>query len=230
VVISLRMVLEKRLQGFSKEILAHEIGHHVYCPADLTDNSRMLARIRRGLPGCEEYAPMVSNLYADLLINDRLQRVCGRNMSGVYQALKSSQTNDSRLWQLYVRTYELLWSLPAKTLTNETPESRINQDALLGTRLVRSYSKEWLGGAGRFACLVLPYIAEEAEKAREAFRLFCDAVNAGAGGCPDGLTEIDEDEETGAMHPAEDPFLSGLPPIERDDLWPQIDQVVSRSV
>src|SRR5262245_36411866 len=50
IVISIRQVIDKGLQDFAKEILAHEIGHHVYCPADLTDNARMLARVRIGLP------------------------------------------------------------------------------------------------------------------------------------------------------------------------------------
>jgi len=42
--------------------------------------------------------------------------------------------------------------------------------------------------------------------------LWCDTVHAGNNGYPDGLTEIDEDELTGAIHPAEDPSLSGLDP------------------
>src|SRR6476619_3024374 len=66
VVISLRTIAEKGLGSFAREILAHEIGHHVFCPADLTDNARLLARIRAGLPTKEAHAPMVSNLYADL--------------------------------------------------------------------------------------------------------------------------------------------------------------------
>src|SRR4051812_21979085 len=57
VVISLRQVIEQRLEKFATEILAHEIGHHVYCPADLNDNARMLARIRAGLPTKEHLAP-----------------------------------------------------------------------------------------------------------------------------------------------------------------------------
>lgn len=45
VVISPRQVPEHALADFATEILAHEIGHHVYCPADLTDHTRMLARM-----------------------------------------------------------------------------------------------------------------------------------------------------------------------------------------
>lgn len=216
VVISLRQIAEKGLESFAREILAHEIGHHVYCPADLTDNARMLARIRRGLPGCESYAPMVGNLYADLLINDRLQRDCNRNMAGVYQRLQEKES-DSKLWNLYLRTYELLWNLSPGSLTRAAVSSRINQDALLGCRLVRSYAREWLSGAGRFACLLLPYISEEAEKAREAAAAWCDTLQAGSGGHPDGLSELDEEEESGCLHPAEDPILNGLDPIELDE-------------
>src|SRR5687767_14601443 len=68
IVIDLKQVDELKLQRFAVEILAHEIGHHVYCPADLTDNAKMLVRIRRALPMREDKAPLVSNLYSDLLI------------------------------------------------------------------------------------------------------------------------------------------------------------------
>ncbi|PTY02271.1 hypothetical protein DB346_09165 [Verrucomicrobia bacterium LW23] len=87
VVISLRQVLLHKLTGFGVEVLAHEIGHHVYCPGDLTDQGRVIGRMRRGLPSREHLAPMIANLYYDLLINDKLQRSEALNMVGVYQAL-----------------------------------------------------------------------------------------------------------------------------------------------
>ena len=87
IVISLRQIESRGLQRFAKEILAHEIGHHVYCPADLTDNARLLARICAGLPTKEHLAPMISNLYSDLLINDRLQRIEELDIAGVYLTL-----------------------------------------------------------------------------------------------------------------------------------------------
>lgn len=216
VVISLRQIIESGLEEFAEEILAHEIGHHVYCPANLNDNARMLSRTRRGLPGCEAYAPMVANLYADLLINDRLQRSCSLRMADVYRSLKND-LNTSKLWWMYLRTYEILWSLPRESLTTGTGNERANQDAMLAARLIRSYSKDWLGGAGRYACLLLPYVTEEQEAAREAAKLWCDTVCAGAGGNPDGLAELDDEELTGNMHPAEDPRLNGLEPLELGD-------------
>ena len=215
VVISLRQVAKLKLQQFSKEILAHEIGHHVYCPADLTDNARLLVRIRRGLPGKESYAPMISNLYADLLINDRLQRSESLDMAGVYLSLESDSGAKSQFWLLYMRMYELLWSLPPQSLVQADYDQRLNQDAQLGARLIRSYAQEWLGGAGRFACLCLSYVEEDDAEFQKKFQAWCDAIAAGSGAFPDGLSELEDDELDGTIHPAEDPELSG---INLDDL------------
>ncbi len=208
VVISLRQIRELGLEKFSREILAHEIGHHVLCPADLTDNARLLCRIRLGLPGVVEYSPLVSNLYSDLLINDRLARNDSLDMAGVYR--KIQRPTESQVWVLYMRIYEHLWRLPPQTLAIGDISPRMNQDALLGARLVRSYARDWMGGAGRFACLCFPYIERDKQLAEEAFRQLADAVGAGIGGFPSGLCEIDEDEEDGVLHPAEDPQLTGL--------------------
>jgi hypothetical protein len=217
VVISLRQVAELGLGGFAKEILAHEIGHHVYCPADLTDNARMLARMRVGLPTKEHCAPFISNLYSDLLINDRLQRSAGLDMSGVYVELGSDCRD--RLWTLYMRIYELLWKLNRGQLARGKIDGRLNQDSQLGARLIRSYSKDWLDGAGRFAALCLPYLLEdEAARMQKLLAVWCDTRSAGNGAIPDGLTEIDDDELTGAIHPADDPELSGVEaPSESND-------------
>ncbi|MFO0012560.1 MAG: VWA domain-containing protein [Planctomycetota bacterium] len=213
VIISLRQVQAFRLASFAPEILAHEIGHHVLCPGDMTDNARLIARIRRGLPSVESYANYIANLYADLLINDRLQRSCGRRMDQVYQTLKTEDPGGN-LWMLYMRIYESLWNLEPLTLTSQTVTPRVNQDALLGARLVRAYAKDWLQGAGRFACLCFPYVLEEQEMKKVRKWIWCDTLQAGNGGIPTGLVEIFEDELDGTIHPVEDPELTGLDPIE----------------
>ncbi len=198
IVISLRQIQEQGLTALGLPILAHEIGHHVYCPADLTDNARLLARIRAGLPTKESLAPLVSNLYSDLLINDRLQRTAGLDMAGVY--LQLGGETKSRLWTLYMRIYELLWNLPRGKLASGKCDERMNQDAQLGARLIRSYARDWLLGGGRFAMLCLPYLIDDGDECVcRAFRRWCDAIHAGRGGLPDGLAEIDDDELSGAM-------------------------------
>ena len=210
VVISLRQIEADKLQDFALQILAHEIGHHVYCPADLTDNARLTARLRKGLPSREHLAPFISNLYSDLLINDRLQRSAGLSMAAVYQQLQTPQLD--RLWMLYMRTYELLWRLPSQTLAKGMTDTRVNSDAQLCARLIRNYSKDWVDGAGRFAALYLPYLLEpdEAAKARKQHAPWNDTRDAGKGGLPAGLTQVDADEESGAVHPTLDPDLSGV--------------------
>lgn len=203
VVINLEAIESSGVGAFPKEILAHEIGHHVYCPADLTDNARVLARIRAALPSVEQSAPMISNLYADLLINDRLQRQ-GLDMAGVYRAIRSS---GGELWTLYMRTYEILWSLPRQTLAADTISEELDVDAQLAARVVRAYAADWVRGGGRFGALVLPYLLRQAGSAKVAQWL--DMQKGGDGGLPDGLSEIDEDEFD-TIHPAFDPELTGI--------------------
>ncbi len=208
--IGLRGVELLGLEAFATEILAHEIGHHVYCPGDLTDNARLLARTRAGLPTREAEAPRIANLYADLLINDRLQRQGGLNIAGVYQALRAPDSDS--LWQLYMRIYEVLWNLQTGTLACTPCAAGIHRDAVLGARLIRSYARDWLDGAGRFACLCLPYLlADDAGDRHKLLEVWHDTRDAGAGGVPDGLAEIEAGELEGAIHPIEDPALSGLP-------------------
>ncbi len=207
VVISLRQVAAHRLHAFGVEILAHEIGHHVYAPADLRDNARLLARVRAGLPSRERDAGLVANLYADLLINDRLQRSAGLDMAGVYRALKAPSAD--RLWQVYLRIYEVLWSLPSGTLIDADLTEEQQVDAALAARLVRSYARDWVRGAGPFAVLCLTYLLERPDDERGAFTPWLDAVGAGAGEqIPEGLADLEDDEEA-PVHPAFDPALGG---------------------
>ncbi|MGC4122279.1 MAG: hypothetical protein QM765_48390 [Myxococcales bacterium] len=210
VVISLRQIEAEGLQDFGEEILAHEIGHHVYAPGDLRDNARLIARIRRGLPSREGYAGVVANLYTDLLINDRLQRGAELDMAGVFQKLKKPGSDKDKLWTLYLRIYETLWRMPRTALVDAEDDANVRTDADLGARVIRAYSKDWLGGAGRFAALLFPYIRDLPE-AKGCRGQWLDTQGAGASDdIPDGLSGIDEDEESGALHPSEDPNITGL--------------------
>jgi hypothetical protein len=215
VVISLAQVLAQKLEAFPVEILAHEIGHHVYCPADLSDQGRMIARMRRALPTKEHLAGFISNIYADLLINDRLQRSAGLKMADVYKTLDTKSTDP--MWTFYMRIYEILWRLQKGTLAKGKIDSALEADALLGARVIRVYAKDWLRGAGRFAALCLNYLLQDdGREMQQIMRGWLDTRNAGAGGLPDGLSEIDPDEITEAIHPALDEELSGVESEESD--------------
>jgi hypothetical protein len=208
VVVSLKQVAQLKVDGFALEILAHEIGHHVYTPADLTDHGRMIARMRWALPTKEHHANLVSNLYTDLLINDRLQRSNQLKMAQVYLALGSGAQD--RLWQFYMRVYEILWSQTRGSLTGGFDDVQLEGDAQLGARLVRHYARDWLDGAGKFAALCLPYLLDDKSTAAKWLKGWRDMENAGQGGFPSGLVEIEDGEQSGAIHPAYDPELSGL--------------------
>jgi hypothetical protein len=209
VVVSLPEVSACGIQPFAIEVLAHEIGHHVLAPATLTDHARMIARMRWALPTVEQHAPMVANLYTDLLINDRLQRSAGLRLADVYRKL-GSRGGGGAVWALYTRIYELLWSLERGSLGGGTTDDRLEGDAWLGARLVRSFARDWLDGSGRFAALLLPHLLED-QQSLELIQKLLDTHNAAAGGNPAGLVEEEAGERDGAIHPASDPTLADLP-------------------
>jgi hypothetical protein len=211
VVIDLETIRAQGLEDYGLEILAHEIGHHVLAPGNMTDQLRLLARIRRGLPTLEKHAPLIANLYTDLLINDRLQRHGELRMVDVFQKLTHGDnvtggTPPRGLWNLYLRIYENLWKLDAGTLANTQEDNAL--DAWLGSRVVRVYAKQYLDGAGRFASLVLPYLMKDLENARALASLH-DTKDAGQGSEPNGFWDEDPDEIEGAIHPSEDPLITG---------------------
>lgn len=215
IVVDLPQVEKCGVSDYAVEILAHEIGHHVLAPATLTDHARCLARMRRALPTLENHAPMVANLYTDLLINDRLHRSAGLRMDKIYQILGKRATDETppgAVWTLYLRIYELLWSLPQGSLGGGPTNDALEGDAWLGMRLIRSYAADWLGAAGKFASLLLPHLLED-QQAAEDFAALHDTRTAGDGGIPAGLTDASADDGD-ISHPSMDPRITGIDSIE----------------
>jgi hypothetical protein len=208
IIVSVPEVIRCGVQDFACEVLAHEIGHHVYAPATLMDHGRTLARIRWALPTLEQHAPMVANLYTDILINDRLQRSAGLRMDGVYRKLGDGSKPAGKVWSVYMRIYELLWRLEKGSLGGGPIDDAMEGDAWLGSRLVRSFSRDWIDGSGRFAALMLPYLMADKE-AEERLRKWFDTKNAGGGTVPGGLISEEPGERNGALHPSQDPSLTG---------------------
>ncbi len=217
IVIDLPRATECGIADYAVEVLAHEIGHHILAPATLTDHARCLARMRRALPTFEHQAPMISNLYTDLLINDRLQRSAGLRMHEIYQHLgkrASDAPPPGAVWTLYLRIYELLWSLPRGSLGGGPTNDTLEGDAWLGMRLVRNYAADWLGAAGKFAALLLPHLVED-QQASEDFNALHDTRSAGAEGIPAGLTDAAADDGD-IRHPSLDPRVTGMDPAEEN--------------
>ncbi len=195
IVIDLEMVHREKVGEFALQILAHEIGHHVFVPANLYDNAGLVSRMRLALSGIESRVPLVANLYGDILINDRLQRGMGLDMAAVYQRLQQDSTSNSLLFTWYMRTFEYLWGLKRGFISGPNQSPQVDADASLAAALVRSYARSWLKGAARFALLAYPYLIEdkEYEKAAKSFTALRDADKSGAGAeVVGGFAEIDE--------------------------------------
>ena len=222
VIVNLQEVAALGLEDFALEVLAHEIGHHVLAPASLSEHARMIARMRWALPTVEQHASLAANLYTDLLINDRLQRSADLRLADLYRTLRTNREAGS-VWTLYMRICEILWSLQRGTLNGGRTDDRMEGDALLGARLVRSYALDWLDGAGRFASLLLPYLLED-QGSRELLETWADTRDAAAGGDPAGLTGEEAGERDGAIHPANDPDLAGCGEEEGMDAPPEADE------
>ena len=219
VVIDLAQLCQGGLDAYAVQVLAHEIGHHIYAPGNLSDHVRAIARIRRALIDQGHRAAMIANLYTDLLINDRLQRSAELDMAAVFSHLvRNDPEQTSLLWRVYLRVYELLWQLPSRSLCLQPLPDNAEGDARLGARLVRHYAGDWLRGAAPFAMLMYPHlIADQADSNSSicqgkqnaaALDKLMDTEGAGLDGEPYGLTEMDADEYAG-VHPSLDPALNG---------------------
>lgn len=209
VVVDLEGVRALALDDYAVEVLAHEIGHHVLAPASASDQFRLLARIRRALPTLEAQAPLVANLYTDLLINDRLQRRAGLRMADIYRRIAASRpaTPPGAVWTLYMGIYEELWRLPRGSLGGPVDDAATLGDAWLGARLIRVYADDWMHAAGRFATLVLQYLV--ADTGESPLQLLHDTRLAGDRCDPAGVLDVEADELDGAIHPGDDPAITG---------------------
>lgn len=205
IVINVEGIVKHDLSDFEREILAHEIGHHVYVPGNLHDLSRQLSRTRWGLAGIEDRAPLIMNLYSDQLINHYLHSEKNLDFAGVYKKLQRDSNNQSGLWTWYMRTYEHLWGLSKGELTGKVKiPQNMEADASLTASIIKTYSREWIDGAGRFAAMAYPYVLEEKdfEDANTVFGILNDTKNSGEGAKGlSGILEIDEVELSEIIDP-----------------------------
>lgn len=204
--ISLPQVKQYGLEGFAVDILAHEIGHHVLCPANLLEAGRSVALAALALPGFQKQAPLITNMWEDLLINDRLVRLHDRRYAQIYDRLNKHGSGEAtKLWGLYMRIFEILWGLEPGSLCPLSLEPAEEGDAYLAARMVRVYGKDWLQGVGGFAALCLPYLTREDGSTTSRLRLLFDTDGLGEG-CevPLGVMDLEGYE---IVHPGNDPNI-----------------------
>ncbi|TXK16649.1 vWA domain-containing protein [Microbacterium wangchenii] len=122
--------------GELESVFAHELGHHVLAPSTRIDALKIRHQLARALvaSGAESVrdddVALLSNLWTDVLVNTRvglLQR--RRDGEGAEPGIvrlgralyRPSRESSSRLWWLYLHTYELLWNLPPGALATPDP-------------------------------------------------------------------------------------------------------------
>ncbi len=212
VVINIEDVMAYNLVDDGLPILAHEIGHHVMAPANLYDHGKLIARMQMTLAGIEDRTPLVANLYTDQLINQHLFVNCSLDMAGIYRKINTINTT-SRVWQWMMRSFEILWKLDKGYLASREPISQeMEADAILCASLIRSYSRDWLDGAGRYAALVYPYLVEDHEykKGKRSLAPLQDTETCGQGGeIVDGLAEISVEDRESMVDPRVEALEAG---------------------
>ena len=208
ILISLRQIALYDLEDYGLEILAHEIGHHVLCPANLQEAGQAMVLVTLALPTFESQAAMVVNLWEDLLINDRLVRLHGQRHFEIYERLNArAEAQPGKIWCFYMRIYEILWGLQPGRLNPGHLEKHEEGDAHLGARMVRVYSEDWLGGVGGFASLCFSYFAGDRESLKKDYRILFDTSGLGKGcDVPLGILDVLNNP---ILHPSEDPRIMG---------------------
>lgn len=130
IVVDPRMVAELGGAGEMESVFAHELGHHALAPGTRLDSLKIRHQLARTLVAAgassvrDDDVAMLSNLWTDLLVNARVallqRRRDGAGEPGIVRLsralYRASRDTGGRLWWVYLRTYELLWNLPAGTL------------------------------------------------------------------------------------------------------------------
>ena len=211
VVVSLRQVKQHHLEGFGLCILAHEIGHHIYAPGDLTEHGRMLSRMARMLPRFDSRAPEIANLYTDLMINHRLKVHHDLPLEKIYEKFAQDMSG-SRLYLWYLRIYEIIWNLPKTSLAKGNLALDEEGDAILASRIIRRFSDHPVEASGRFAALALARLEADAQSQAGQSVPWMDTLGAAEGSeIPEGLIQ-DQADPQDSIHPSLDPLLNDLAP------------------
>ncbi|KLI08476.1 hypothetical protein A5731_14745 [Mycolicibacterium conceptionense] len=117
-------------------VFAHEIGHHVLSPSTRIVSFKLTQQMARAIVASDPRraipvtgtARHLSNLWSDLLINDRVVRMQRRlhpgtepDMIALWRTLTDREPTTHAAWWVLMRAYELLWSLPSNTLCANDP-------------------------------------------------------------------------------------------------------------
>lgn len=151
---------ERGVSGELESFFAHELGHHVLAPGSRADGVRIRHQMARtllavGVTGSAGPASMLSNMWNDLLVNERVAQLQRRRDPGeepgiirLGRTMYPAPAASSRLWWVYCRAYELLWRLPKGTFAVGEPAEA---PPPIGFVAPGGSSKAWIDDVGRFA-------------------------------------------------------------------------------
>ncbi|MCP4086683.1 MAG: hypothetical protein GY745_16755 [Actinomycetia bacterium] len=194
--IGLDRVIRLGIEAHAPEALAHIVGHLVLAPGDLAHHARLLARVRAGLTDQRRFAPLVANVWSDLVVDHRL-RAFGIDTAPLLEKLGTGPL--SPLVQLHLQA--------AQAADLDPGPDELDLDARLASRLVQLHGDDWLAGATPFARLVKPHVATLQPGVRLA--LNPDTVGATVGtDLPAGLAAYDHGEHD-PTHPVNDVRVTG---------------------
>ncbi len=154
-----------QLYAYLVEIMAHEMGHHLWTPKH-SQRAVIINSFANKVLEDPQKSAMAANLYEDMIINTRLLKEHDLRMVALYQAMNHGKTrHDSKLWQLYMRAYEILWELKPGTLTDPVAKS-IETDARRLAGIIHTYGLDQgpkagvseLVGMRKFAKVIQPYL------------------------------------------------------------------------
>jgi hypothetical protein len=106
--------LDQEYSDYFFSLSLHELSHYVYCPFDTATNFRLLAAAIQG--GINKfYAPMVVNIFSDLVIDWRNHQQFPEIMNWELKKtveeilIETPAEKHSNLWKLLVSCYEHFW-------------------------------------------------------------------------------------------------------------------------
>lgn len=152
---------ERRLNPYLLPILAHEAGHLLAYPGSLEQHTQLVARTIMALDHPEQhaFAPLIVNLYQDLLINTRLQVDKKIAVEPLLRALRPEQPN--LFWNWVLRVYELRWRLPKRTLCWHQPDPLAEADAILVARMIQPLKRNVFQYMSDFTHICQYYLPEQ---------------------------------------------------------------------
>jgi hypothetical protein len=134
VVVNFEMLVRMKAAGSLTGVLAHEIGHHVRFPHTLTELASLILLEKRLIPGLGQ---SLTNLFYDLLVNERVGRTRAEELCAVYRGFLAVQAAErgrkkkepmSALFGFYLSVYEELWGRPPGDLLPAEDAARLEAE------------------------------------------------------------------------------------------------------